>query len=145
MEERYDRNYRRLLRYYREREFLGFFFRRNAVSPKGDYTINTLENVINKFKEENLNYNLRPDAEYFLILNFHEMIALPLLIDRDSEPGFNDRLQDAIAHDASLILNWAREQTYEREISGHSIVQSLSSNWGGLKTTEFKLWNRHSD
>ena len=142
MDEKYRKNYQNLADDYPFEGARHYF--RNLLFPRKDNIPTMIRKEIRNFRRENERYDVRPDAEYFLILNFHQMIAAPLLMNRGlSNEDFHSRLTEAIAADVTEILRGATDEAHDREISGHSIVQSLSKRWDRLKTTEFKLWNKY--
>jgi|SRR6185436_7489612 len=147
MDEKYKNIYQRLLDEYRfDNRRFGDNQRRNWPLNDNEYEVfNTIEQVIENFRKKNEQYYVRPDAEFFLLLNFHQLIALPLLLDYSLESQFYPNLYEAISNDVMEILKGAIEEADDQEISGHSIVQSLSKRWDRLKTTEFNIWNRHDN
>ena len=79
---------------------------------------------------------LRDDAKAFLLGNLVSMIALPV-----AEGGkiSEAELSEALRHDVSLLVSEAKADS-ENEISGHAIIDALSSNWNRLRTTALNVW-----
>jgi hypothetical protein len=87
---------------------------------------------------------LRPDAKYFLIINFHFLIVKPLYIKKKSirvllEELFPD-LEEDIKSDISSIVMMAEQESQDSEISGHSIMRAIDILWTKLRTTKFEIW-----
>ena len=90
--------------------------------------------------EQASDVQLRPDARYFLIVNLHQMVALPLSHPKVKRVD-SHMLQEHLTADVQTILdNVNREGLPQQEISGHAIVDSLSSVWSKLRTTRFEVW-----
>lgn len=145
MDTNYERIYKRLLSDYKAR--YDYF---DQPLPRGfslydDLDLfETIQQRIADFKEAQPNQILRPDAEYFLLMNFQQMIALPLLLRADPARPYAV-IRDAVSDDVKLVLRGAVEEAKNREISGHSIVQSLNKRWRDLKTTDFRIWDKDED
>jgi hypothetical protein len=89
---------------------------------------------------------MRPDAKYFLLTNFHLMVLQPLI---DSQNRFWDqtrvekRISGDIEADIREIVKEAYNQTKERNkkyISGHTIMRVIDSKWKQLMSTRFEIW-----
>lgn len=85
----------------------------------------------------------RPDAKFFLLVNFHQLVLKPLFEarryykDRYLE---NDLVQD-IENDIKTIVSYTIENSNDgEEISGHSIMRSIDSLWTQLRTTKIEIW-----
>ena len=92
-------------------------------------------------KEMKLDDQLRPDARFFLLINFHQMVLLPLSYAKQSPPP--EVLFEMINQDVRAVLEIARsrlKRENRREISGHMIVEALSEVWQKLRVSEFELW-----
>lgn len=90
------------------------------------------------------NDQLRPDAKYFLIVNFHNLIVRPLLSRRpfdDFRNGFYfSNLEDDIQTDIEKIVQNSTSSNKENEISGHQIMKSIDILWKSLRTTSESTW-----
>ena len=92
-------------------------------------------------KEMNLDDQLRPDARFFLLINLHQMVLLPLSYAKQLPAP--ELMAEIIRHDVRTVLEIARsrlKQADRHEISGHMIVDALSEVWQKLRVTEFELW-----
>lgn len=81
---------------------------------------------------------LRPDAKLFLLVNLHQMLALPLAYVEGSRRE-RVAIDEIIRADLRTILHSAREGSRE-EISGHAVVNAISRVWGQLRATEIDVW-----
>lgn len=82
---------------------------------------------------------LRSDAKLLLYINFVQMVAIPLQL---GEVAAN-QVKKAMQADISLLIESALDTDEVKdthEISGHSIINSLSRNWNRMKIAQFKLW-----
>ena len=108
--------------------------------------------AIDKFehsKPETL--RIRPDAKYFLALNFHHMIIKPILEDYKFRHapliGNMSRLSREVENDINQILNTSIEkldiegEEKRTEVSAHLIMKVIDSMWEELKLTRFEIWN----
>ncbi|WP_299214672.1 hypothetical protein [uncultured Aquimarina sp.] len=91
---------------------------------------------------------LRPDAKYFLLTNFHQMIIKPilesryLLIDKSRKEGYFN-LENDIQSDIKTIINKSKIQSNyskKNEISGHVIMGTIDELWKELECTKLKVW-----
>lgn len=105
-------------------------------------------NIIRKIKESiesaDPNHNLRSDARYFLLVNFHHLVTRPLL-DRDRffdhSYGLElDKLVETIQSDITEIITKAPVSNNQDKISGHQIMKAIDSQWRNLKTTKLEIW-----
>jgi hypothetical protein len=77
----------------------------------------------------------RPDAKLLLLVNFLNLIALPIqFAERRLE------LREAVEHDIMLLMTAAKADD-NGEISAHAIVDALSQNWRRLRVSDFKIWD----
>jgi hypothetical protein len=99
-------------------------------------------------ESKKLRQRVRPDAKYFLLVNLHQMIAIPYLFAFEPveryEKGLGD-LRNAFRHDIDLILSSAvdLQKTGGRsneEISAHDIIRSIDRSWKELMTAKFDIW-----
>lgn len=105
--------------------------------------------IIRKVINENPSAkSIRPDAKYFLIVNFHYLIIKPLHKQR---PLYKQRprvlleemyptLEEDIRSDISTIILNAEKESNEDEISGHIVMRVIDKLWKELKTTRFEIW-----
>jgi hypothetical protein len=90
-------------------------------------------------KELGLGNRLRSDARFFLLVNLYQMVLLPLFYS-EQMPRPWASLERDIRDDIRTILETAGEQSNQREISGHIIVNVLSNVWKDLRVTKLNLW-----
>jgi len=113
---------------------------------------NAIQNASRGFSDKIKDY-LRADARYFLLVNYHLLIIRPLLMGRQLKRHLNepqernlasqDELREIIDSDINLILSKANDSVKvenKEEISGHTIVDTISTNWSNLKSTKFNVW-----
>jgi hypothetical protein len=84
---------------------------------------------------------VRPDAQYFLLLNLLNMVARPILMSGQTDMAEVER---AIFGDVFLLLDSASKQPpaeiRRTEISSHAIVEALARNWRALRISQFRFW-----
>jgi len=80
---------------------------------------------------------MRPDAKHLLLINLHQMIALPMAMSGDTSRA---ELDFILKNDAEAIINAARNRSTDQEISGHSIISAIAEIWGELKSTRLQIW-----
>lgn len=105
---------------------------------------------------------LRTDAKYFLLLNFVDMVLLPISIVREkrfNEPGSNiiseEKMRSDLAHDVREIINeavrkknaevaelpWSeRDKPEHKEISGHNVIDAIGNLWNEMKFNDYLYW-----
>lgn len=126
-------------------------FRRRRPFPFDEYyIIRTIRQSIDNADKDN---SLRPDAKYFLMVNFHHLIVRPLFEQRPYreirlEKEFID-LESDIKSDINTIVSETKEDINisesrpnekKEEISGHKIMKTIDRVWKNLKTTKFEVW-----
>lgn len=92
---------------------------------------------------------LRADAKYFLLVNFHHLVVLPVLENnlirrRDLEINLYE-FQKSIEADIETIIQTSfvennAENSTESFISGHQIMITIDSLWTKLSTTALNIW-----
>ena len=80
---------------------------------------------------------LRPDAKVFLLTNLLNMIAVPVGL---SERARNLDLRRLLFADTSTLIKLAANETKEREVSSHGVLQAVAKNWPKLNLSGLKLW-----
>lgn len=85
--------------------------------------------------------DVRPDARYFLAINFYHMIAVPVSI-RGGEGGAipPPEVIDLIRTDCREIVRAAREQYGHEEISGRAMLQTCARVYERLKVAAQNVW-----
>ena len=82
---------------------------------------------------------VRPDAMLFLLVNMHQMLALPLehpnalRLERAS-------LAEIARSDLRAILESSLKEAKNGEISAHRVIDSVSRGWRELRTARIDVW-----
>lgn len=85
---------------------------------------------------------LRSDAKLFTLIIFHQMVAIPLLIELEPENIKN--IQGYIRDDVKDLIGYAREEkegSEMREITAHTVLSLIDENWNTLNISREKWWN----
>lgn len=118
-----------------------FIRHRRPIHPDEYYILKSIKKSIEK---ANLESKLRPDAKYFLIVNFHHLIVKPIIEERPPRFRIKEKmifdLDESINEDIFTIINEAKMSVNELEISGHQIMRTVDKLWRNLKTTKLELW-----
>ena len=124
--------------------------RRTEYSRHEGYYIAEYEAVAavkNSIDRADMEYNLRPDAKYFLLVNFHHLIVRPLFEQIFFREGYFDRfsfreIEDRIQYDISIIVTETKKESPKEKIkiSGHQIMRTIDRLWKNLKTTRLEIW-----
>ncbi len=105
------------------------------------HVLRIIRKTINELKTEK---PLRPDAKYFLIVNFLFLIIKPLTQQNRRNRALLEELfpglEEDIMYDISSIVLLAEKESKDAEISGHSIMRSIDILWTKLRTTKFEIW-----
>ena len=80
---------------------------------------------------------LRPDAKVFLLTNLLNMVAVPVGL---SERGSNLDLRRLLFADTSTLIKLAADETKNREVSSHAVLQAVAKSWPKLNLSGLKLW-----
>jgi len=119
--------------------------------PTGHYhdmeyqIIMTIKKSIDEVSSGN---NLRPDAKYFLLVNFHHLIVAPIeeKIYRARNTNYEEtkrefaELEKNIQSDIETIVFETRRESNQKEISGHQVMRTIDRVWQTLKTTLHNIW-----
>jgi hypothetical protein len=81
---------------------------------------------------------LRADARYLLLLNFTEMVIRPADLAERVRPG---EFREAARDDIRTIVGAAAERAEVEEVSGHALINALTSVWGRLRTVAYNVWD----
>ena len=117
------------------------FRRRRPLAYYNDLLTMVIRESIDTADKEG---TLRPDAKYFLLVNFHHLVVRPLSerrIDRDilfGEEFF--KIKDDLQADIATIVSETKKDAEQGEISGHQIMRTIDRVWKNLKTTRLELW-----
>jgi hypothetical protein len=106
------------------------------------YYIRLVKRAIENFD----NHMLRPDAKYFLLVNFHQLIIKPVLrsglISNFNKGLFSNsfNLERYVEEDIKNIINLSKEKGRDSEVSGHQVMRIIDSEWRNLRTAKFEIW-----
>lgn len=118
-----------------------FIVKRSLTEEKEYYFAKLIRKSIDNADKNN---SLRPDAKYFLLVNFLHLIVRPLLKNKPFEDYRNKlqfvSLERDIQDDIKKIILNAFELKNEKEISGHQIMKIVDNLWSSLQTTSQKTW-----
>ncbi|MBE9584953.1 hypothetical protein IM792_10880 [Mucilaginibacter sp. JRF] len=119
---------------------------RRAYRPYFPFEDDMLRTIRRAIDDNTIGYkNFRPDAKFFLLVNFHHMIVRPLAEARRF-PQFVPEpvnLLKVISDDVRTIIRDATESyrtNDSAEVSGHAIMQSIDRLWRELRSTKFEIW-----
>jgi hypothetical protein len=83
---------------------------------------------------------IRPDAKHFLLINFHQMVILPL-IHRESKEIDLGELQNDLKEDVKdIILNVMKEGKIEYEITGSEVMKATARIIEKMRINRLELW-----
>jgi hypothetical protein len=91
-----------------------------------------------------INLPLRPDARLFLIVNIHQIIALPLS-HPDSPTEFSDEVKDELRSDIRDILQSAKKESENRnreEVAASHVLWGISKILDKLKLKSWRIWEK---
>jgi hypothetical protein len=95
---------------------------------------------------------LRSDAKYFLLVNFHCMVLLPLIREFEEFNAIGYKvsefensiheidIKEAIISDINEIIYQAQKMDNSEKVSGHQIMRVIDDLWTKLKTTQIQIW-----
>jgi hypothetical protein len=86
---------------------------------------------------------VRPDAEFFLLLNFYEFVVSPATAVEDADA--QQLIGELVPTDVRQIVESAAQRVADHggaELSGHDVVQALADNWDRLAFVEFLRWEK---
>jgi len=87
-------------------------------------------------------YTLRPDARLFLIVNLHQMVALPLA-QRDSPVEMNAEIEAGIKQDPIRIFEMAAESAGDRDdIPASHVMWGTAKILDELNLKSWRIWDR---
>ena len=117
-------------------------FKRRKPLPYNEYYL--IRSIRKSIDKKDVDNTLRPDAKYFLIVNFHHLIVRPLIERNELKNLQNEKfvfeLEENIKSDIEMIINEIKNNNEVEEISGHQIMKSIDTLWSKLSTTGQKTW-----
>ena len=119
------------------------------ISPQYKNYRNKVKNIINtKIESLRLKVEVRDDAKLFLLINFTDLIIIPVIERFSQEPSTiyinEDDFWEDVERDITFILDYAQRQQKRGknigEISSHSILNAINSQWNKILTLRIELW-----
>jgi len=151
MKDKFNRAYDELYDMYPDAYFLARFSDHRFLGRiSGEYReffvrieplVEIIRSEIQQFEFKN-RFPFRPDAKYFLITNFNNMIIKPIMyqiISNDQEVTEN-QLREYLKGDINLIMKISFENKKETLVSGHDVLKSIDTLWPELQSTKIELW-----
>jgi hypothetical protein len=136
MKKEYSNNYEDLYNRHIDNQFQNG---RKRLELEEYYLLRVAKNAIDHSIDQK---EIRSDAFFFILVNFHFMIIKPIVHKSKNTVPFteNKDIESAIVSDINLILSTAIEESIESEISGHHILNIIDRLWKKMKTTRFEIW-----
>jgi|GEM_PF-2168416 len=103
--------------------------------------ITTITNELDRIEKLHSEVEIRPDAKFFILVIYHQMIAIPLL--NEGKQKINS-LKEYIREDIKNLLDKAYEQKHSsdpKEISAHTILNVMDAQWNNLNLAKNEWWN----
>lgn len=143
-------NYSRSIQYLRA-ENKDFDLTINKVFRELEITIfRALEKNLEEFSRKSAyrqDITIRPDAIHFIILNFHQLVILPIFEEASIEGKLEskefEQIFEFVLEDLNLIVESAIQLTVEKqtnEVSSHMVIEALHLNWSNLKSSKVEIW-----
>lgn len=87
----------------------------------------------------------RADARYFLLLNAHQMVVVPISLAAQPElledyPRLPGGLLEVLEADLQAVLQDATEREETEELSSGAVLRAFSRLWDGLGLNEVRWW-----
>jgi hypothetical protein len=97
----------------------------------------------------NIDVPVRPDAKCFLLLNFYQMVLLPISLIGAEGPGWSD-----LNSDIGVILGHAKTLRQQKaggqssadvqekkiEISGGDVIEAIGQTWDKIRYNHYLYW-----
>lgn len=144
------KNYNRSLQYLRS-EKLDFYLDINSVFRDTEISIiNAIQSRIEDIyidSKKNIGIVIRPDALHFIIVNFHQLVILPIFVEYSQREILDSKevskVMDCVVKDFNLIIKSAMQiAKYKgsKEVSSHTIIEALHTNWKNLESSKIEIW-----
>jgi hypothetical protein len=153
MREEYRQAYSRLIeeRFADERRL---HTRRFRTRDAERYLTKVRDRVQRGIGKANLEFELRPDTEYALIVCFEDLIALPVFLGeqdpgvrRDEDNSVEDQLLQFVEDDTALILRHAGEmksrniaEFEDEKLTAGDVMRTISEVYDDLSSIEVDVW-----
>ncbi len=138
MKKEFNKIYTKL---YAEYIFEGDFSPKQLLPINEVALVKIIRKSINMADIEN---TLRPDAKYFLLVNFHFLIVKPLLEQKLNQEFHGEsefpEIENDIQADIATIVSLTKNEYKQAKISGHQIMRTIDRSWKNLRTTRLELW-----
>jgi hypothetical protein len=85
--------------------------------------------------------DLREDAQLLIALLAMELVARPVAT---VTPEDAEQLPAILDEDIGTIVRQAAETANDGEVSAHAVIDGLSSSWDRLRSSNLRVWDRHS-
>lgn len=137
MKSEYYQIYDEMLRDYHDpREWRRFPL---MFAPDYDQGLAQIERAV-QVSCEKKGVKLRPDAKFFLVTNFHQMVAVPVTVVQGR--SVQNEISKLIQEDIDLIISTAASSpNNQMEISGGTILRTTAHVWDKLKTNAQNVWS----
>jgi hypothetical protein len=153
MREEFDDIYQHIMDSYEDHQSSSQHQRKAYIETKKSVSVLVHQNV-NHFNR--LGLHIRSDAVHFLIINLHQLIALPLELNYD----FNKKVRQQLHSDAEFILKEAlrisemksknrnsqsikagfRKRYEGLTITGGDVLKAVGNIYDELNLSKVKLW-----
>ena len=142
MDERYYQVFRQLSRAYRSRSIIiGIPFLPGWSPYRRRATNIVYEAIQDSIFAQRM--PLRPDALHFLLVNFCEMVALPLSDPEAFESIRQPRIRDGLRSDVRRLVEAAVIDAEDRrEVSAANVIRAAARELDHLKIKEWRLWEK---
>lgn len=147
MRESFERIYKELSDFYRLSFSVGFSM---PITNKGyirfiidsiEWINDAIESSIKKFRLED---RVRSDAKHFLLINFHQMVVMPIINPRNEHYPVevnSGELHAFINEDINEILYTAStKEDADRQITGTSLIKVLPEMIDSLRISKLEIW-----
>jgi hypothetical protein len=84
--------------------------------------------------------HLRGDAELLILFLARDLVAHPVAT---VTPQDANAAPETVAEDVATVVGEASERAEDGEVSAHAIIDGLSVSWERLKSSRFRVWDRH--
>jgi len=108
------------------------------LRPLLSFTKKTIDKAIDAIDE---NKRIRPDAKYYLLINFYHMVAVPLTLHKHEI--FSVLYKENVENDVKIILAKAIEMSPKKNvITTTDIIKILPKVWDNLGLNKIKVWGK---
>ncbi|MCQ9068005.1 hypothetical protein R7070_04925 [Vibrio sp. 1557] len=113
----------------------------------------TVHGLVNHYRR--LGYELRPDAVHFLIINLHQLVALPLALESQVDKKIVQKLHidtESILNEAIKIskeknqlrkipnTNDSSHPDYKLMLTGGDVIKAVGKVYDKLNLSQIQLW-----